>query len=82
MSANKASIFAVPSRCRSWNSSYDVPRSTAPSDAGTISALNLPVGVIVSLVASPSATLPFIVLVPVTVRLWKFESSPGHHLNH
>ena len=68
VSAARLSIFAVPSKCRSWNSSDEVPKSTAPSDAGTISALNLPVGVMVSPVASPSAMLPFIVVVPVTVR--------------
>ena len=41
VSATKASMFAVPSRCRS-EPSVDDPKSTAPSDDGTISVSTLP----------------------------------------
>ena len=69
VSAARLSMFAVPSRCRSWNSRDDVPKSTAPSDAGTISALNLPVGVMVSPVAFPSVTLASNDALPETLKI-------------
>ena len=58
-STSNTSIWAVPSICKSANSNDDEPKSIAPSDAGTISASNLPVGVIVSLVALPRLISPF-----------------------
>ena len=69
VSAARVSIFAVPSRCRSWNSNADVPKSIAPSDDGTISVSTLPTKLIVSLVASPRSTVPFNTELPETVRL-------------
>ena len=58
-STSNVSMCAVPSICKSANSNDDEPKSIAPSDAGTISASNLPVGVIVSLVALPRLISPF-----------------------
>jgi hypothetical protein len=63
VSATNESIFAVPSKYKSLYSNADVPKSIALSVAGTKAASNLPVGVIVSDVASPKSTLPLAVSV-------------------
>ena len=67
VSATKESICAVPSMNKSWNSLSDEPKSIAPSVAGSISASNLPVGVIVSEVALPRSTLPSTLTAPLKV---------------
>ena len=65
-------MYAIPSMYKSLYSSADVPKSIAPSVAGTRAASNLPVGVIVSDVALPKFTSPLAsncpdkVVVPVT----------------
>ena len=66
-SAVKISIFAVPSRYKSCHSKRDVPKSRASSLDGTKSLSNLPVAVIVSLVAFPKSTSPLKTPAPVTV---------------
>ena len=66
VSAARVSIFAVPSRCRSIHSKDDVPKSLAPSEDGTKSLSNLPVAVIVSLVALPRSTSPLRTVLPAT----------------
>ena len=67
VSATNESICAVPSMNKSWNSLSDEPKSIAPSVAGSISASNLPVGVIVSEVALPRSTLPSTLTAPLKV---------------
>ena len=37
VSATKESIFAVPSKCKSWNSKVEEPKSLDPSASGNIS---------------------------------------------
>ena len=58
VSATNESICAVPSIKRSCHSLSDDPRSLAPSVDGSKSLSNLPVAVIVSVVALPRSTLP------------------------
>jgi hypothetical protein len=58
-STSNVSMCAVPSMNKSLNSNEDAPKSLAPSVLGTKSLSNLPVAVIVSLVALPRLISPF-----------------------
>jgi len=52
------------------------PKSIAPSDAGSISASNLPVGVIVSLEALPKFTSPSAFKTPPIVVIPEIDAPP------
>ena len=65
-----ASKYAVPSMYMSCHLSDEVPKSWVSSADGTNALSNLPVAVIVSLVALPRSTFPFAVKVPDMVTLF------------
>ena len=82
LSADNASMLAVPSRYKSFHSNPDAPKSLALSVLGTKSLSNLAVAVIVSEVALPRSTLPLNValvvasVVPSNVREALSSNSP------
>jgi len=61
VSATKASIFAVPSMNRSWNSNVEDPKSLDPSASGKISPL----------IVAPAPTIraPPVVTIPANAAL-------------
>ena len=77
----KASKYAVPSIYKSCHLSDEVPKSWVSSADGTNALSNLPVAVIVSLVALPRSVFPLTVKFPETVTLlgnpiwiWLFDT--------